>query len=192
MSPPVLTAIILAAGKGKRIGQTKWSLVSNGKTFLTTVIEKIIAVGIREVICVVRADSIPVDFRIDFVINPMPELGMFSSIYCGVQKNSSSLGYLIYPIDHPFVAVATLNNLCQSFIDNFSKVVCPVFEQKLGHPIIIPNHLAKKITFSDYEGGLRKFLLDQQSELYKVKVNDKNILRNINNKLDYGKAASTA
>ncbi|CAL7962155.1 molybdenum cofactor cytidylyltransferase [Gammaproteobacteria bacterium] len=177
-------AIILAAGEGKRIGQTKWNLLLNGKTFLDIIVEKLIAVSIKDIVCVVREDSFPQDARINFTVNNKPECGMFSSIYCGVQKNLQALGYMIFPVDHPLVATKTLDKLYTTFVANLHKVICPSFQQKLGHPIIIPNHFAKKITFSDYPGGLRKFLLDQRSIICKTEVNDENILRNINTRSD--------
>ena len=173
-------AIILAAGEGKRIGQAKWSLTINGKTFLDIIVEKLVAIGIKDIVCVMRENCIQRDARINFVVNNKPEYGMFSSVYCGVQINPKASGYMIFPVDHPLVEIKTLDKLCVAFVDNLNRVIIPLFQQKLGHPIIIPNHLAEKITFGDYFGGLRKFLLDQKSIICQIEVSDENILCNIN------------
>jgi CTP:molybdopterin cytidylyltransferase MocA len=179
-----LTAIILAAGQGKRIGQAKLGLLAGGETFLNKIVGKLIAVGIKDIVCVVRANNFPADPRITFTINPKPEHDMFSSIYCGIRERPTASGYMIFPVDHPFVAQDTLQKLQENFTTNSDQVICPEFKQRLGHPIIIPEHLAKKIIFSDYIGGLRQFLLDQEVVICKVNVADENILRNINYESD--------
>ena len=181
-----LTAIILAAGEGKRIGCPKCNLMINGKTFLSIIIEKIFSMGIKNIICVVKSNSFKlIQKNILVVANDCPNASMFSSIYYGIKaSNMSSLGYLIYPVDHPFVQPNVINKLCTEFMNNSMKVICPTYQDKLGHPIIIPTNLAKKINKIEYFNGLRGFILDQGAIIHKVNTIDSGILKNINTKED--------
>lgn len=176
-----ISAIILAAGEGKRVGQAKWKLlVDNDHTFLSTIVTKLILAKIHDIVCVARTSSIPVDARIRLAINPKPEYGMFSSIYCGIHEAPLALGYLIFPVDHPYVEVETLTKLVNTFIKYPDQIICPEINNKPGHPIIISRQVAQKITFADYPGGLKKFLSEQEVKFISVEVPDKNILRNVN------------
>jgi CTP:molybdopterin cytidylyltransferase MocA len=106
-----LTAIILAAGKGSRIGAAKWQLLYQGKTFLDTIVTKLSACGILDILCVVQSTSIPDCNRVKLIINPEPEQEMLSSIYYGVKGAPLSKAYLIFPVDFPLVSKETINSL---------------------------------------------------------------------------------
>lgn len=178
-----ITAIILAAGEGKRVGQPKWQLkVHDGESFLSTIVKKLNLAGIDKIVCVVRKNSIPVDSRITCVVNPNPDLGMFSSIHCGVHaaKQYQSAGFIIFPVDHPYVEVETLKQLIEVYEKHPDQIICPIINNKQGHPIIIPSFVAEKIIFEDYPGGLKKFLLNNGFNFCDAAVLDQNVLRNVN------------
>ena len=73
------------------------------------------------------------------VVNPRPELGMFSSIQLGVAASAGCSGLLIVPVDHPFVAVSTYLLLAQAFLQNPDAIIKPACDGRSGHPIIIPH-----------------------------------------------------
>lgn len=178
-----IVAIILAAGAGKRIGRPKWQLLHNNKTFLDIVVTKLLDAGMDKIVCVARRDSTPKDNRIQIAINEYPDKGMFSSIFCGVSAHRDADGYLIFPVDHPYVETATLAKLCQNFVAanrDENIIISPSYMNRLGHPIIISDTVAKRITVPDYVGGLKQFLIDQCVTTQYVTVDDANIMRNIN------------
>lgn len=181
-----LATIILAAGRGSRIGKPKWQLIHSGKSFLEIIVDKIIESNYDKniIICVASADSIPNEPRVKIAINPDPGKGMISSVYYGVQANPDALGYLLIPVDHPFVAIETFTKLKNVFLKYPDCIVCPTYEGRKGHPIIVPNNLAAKITTKNFLGSLRDFLISQGAKLKCVAVNDANILKNINTQQD--------
>jgi|GEM_PF-199862 len=181
-----ITAVILAAGEGKRIGLPKWSLTVDGKTFLSIIIEKIISIGIKNIVCVLKDNIIPLNYNVVTVMNNTNSSSMFSSIYHGLKiaLTTKSLGYLIYPVDHPFVKINIIDRLCREFLQHSTKVICPCYKNEIGHPIIIPLCLAQKINFQDYDGGLKHFIRDQNAIIYTVNTFDYGILQNINTKED--------
>jgi molybdenum cofactor cytidylyltransferase len=179
-----ITALILAAGQGSRIGMPKWQLKFNGKSFLEIIKTKLTASGVDNTFCVYRENSKPTTSSLNYIINKTPELGMFSSIYYGTEKIKEADGILIWPVDHPFVELETLSKLIDAFKLNSNSIVKPIYNNRGGHPIILPEKIFKKIKTTDYDGGLRQFLNGIKPEYFNVNTNDPNILRNVNTPKD--------
>ncbi len=180
-----ITAIVLAAGRGSRIGMPKWKLVHDGKNFLEIIIEKICYAGMGNRVCVVREGAIPENLGIEYAINDSPGEGMFSSLAVGIEKFPLSEAYMIIPVDHPFFYRETLNEIICKYNDgNTEKIIRPCFKGIPGHPIILPGALARTIPLGDYEGGLRRFISNSETGILDVRVDDPGILKNINTKAD--------
>lgn len=175
-----IAAIILAAGEGKRIGQPKWQIQYKGKTFLEIIIEKLKSNSLSQIICVIRSNSIPTTIGITYSINQTPDNGTLSSVFYGIKSTSKASGFLIFPVDHPFVKEETIELLLEAFIKSPEKVIRPAYKETPGHPIIIPKCLASKILNSAYEGGLKKFIRDNNPKLINIAVDDPYVLNNIN------------
>ena len=174
-----VTAIILAAGAGHRIGMPKWQLEFNGESFIDIIRKKLVAAGLQKICCVVRKESIP-PLDMNYVINPVPELGMISSIFRAVKESPISDHYLIIPVDCPFVKISTIKHLCLSGCKNtHRRVIRPEYQNKTGHPIVVPFEIASTIP-ENYDGGLRVFFSDHDVDYYDITVDDCNILDNIN------------
>jgi molybdenum cofactor cytidylyltransferase len=179
-----ITALILAAGQGKRIGMPKWKLEFNEKSFLEIINEKLIASDINNIFCVYRDKSKPSISTLNYILNKTPEFGMFSSIYYGTKNINDTRGILIWPVDHPFIKLETLTELIHAFMLNPNSIAKPLYYDRGGHPIILPEKIFKGINTADYDGGLRQFLNDVKAEYTIVSTDDPNILRNINTPKD--------
>lgn len=177
---PSLSAVIFAAGEGRRIGMPKWQVEFNEKTFLEIVFQKLKEACFDTIICVKRESF---DIRLDgpcYVNNVTPEFGMISSLFYAVQSCPVFDGYLILPVDHPFVESSTISVVRESFMLNPTKVVRPTFNSIPGHPIAIPNFVIAKLKTPDYNGGLRQLIKDLNTQILDVEVPDPNILKNVN------------
>ena len=179
-----IACIVLAAGAGKRFGIPKWKADFKGKSFLEIIIGKLIRIGIDDIGCVVRKDSIPELPRIKYIVNPAPEEGMFSSLFFGINLFPQKKGFIILPVDHPFFEIDTIRKLLMAFDDNSNCIIKPLFDGKGGHPIVLPQDIALSIPKGDFQGGLKKFIEKKRFNVYNVNVNDKGVLRNINFQTD--------
>jgi len=175
-----ITAIILAAGKGKRMGTPKWQLPFNDSTFLSTIIDNLFAAHIECIICILSRSFKGNDPRIQYAINPKPEKGMITSIYTGIHSTTPHKGYLIIPVDHPYIKKETYTKLVEVFEKNTDSVIRPTYHGKIGHPLIIPEKIAPLIPNADFPGGLQYFLIRTKAECIDVEVDDPGILKNIN------------
>jgi molybdenum cofactor cytidylyltransferase len=183
-----LGAIILAAGKGSRIGKPKLFLKTQDDYFINIIYLKLVSAGISE-ICGVIAPEIDVAQylfyqQIKWTINPQPENEMISSIFYGVQFLKKCAGYLIVPVDHPAFKTSSVTILKNYFLNKQACVVKPAFKKQSGHPIIIPYEIAVKIKPQNYDGGLKQFLINSNCNIKYVEVNDSGILKNVNTKHD--------
>ena len=183
MNYNTITAIILAAGSGRRIGNIpKWKLKYNDKYLLEIIYDKLIISGICNISCVVNC-HFNLKFQLNnihYIVNHVPKLGMISSIYKAIEHNSNNKYYMIFPVDHPFVSQKTITKLREYTINkNNIEILKPIYNNITGHPIIISNNIAKKIP-KIYENGLRAFISENKINILTLKVDDENILTNIN------------
>lgn len=175
-----MAVVVLAAGEGSRIGMPKWQVEYEGKTFLEIIHEKLKNSFPSEIICVKRASF---DIRHEgflYVDNITPEFGMISSLYYAFKAYPDFRGYMIFPVDHPFIEVSTIIGLKKAFEANPSKIIRPTHNGIPGHPIIIPNSLVSYLGTPDYEGGLRALIKNTNIALADVPFNDPNVLKNVN------------
>lgn len=179
-----LSALILAAGKGKRIGKPKLMLEFKEKSYLSIVADNLKEAGIENIFCVVRKEFLNWASGnvkgVSLLVNPFPENGMISSVQIGLKETVNSDGVVIIPVDHPFVSTDTVKLLIESFCINPESLIKPVFNSVSGHPIIIPPELSKKILSS----GINKTLdvVIRESFVKKIGINtdDPGVIKNIN------------
>lgn len=162
------------------MGMPKWQLQFQGRSFLDIVVDNLKQAGLDDLVAVVRNGSVPDRSDIKIIINPKPENGMISSVYYGVLAAIDAEGYMIYPVDHPFVAADSIGQLLRAFESSSEAVIRPRFKDRSGHPIIIPKQLARQIKSDDYQGGLKQFLFDRHVKINYLDVDDNKVLKNIN------------
>lgn len=177
-----VVAIILAAGEGKRIGLPKWQLPFEEKTFLERICLRLEDVPVAGWRCVVSGQSIPPFLeRSQRVINPHPEEGMLSSIFWGIKAHAKkTAGYLIIPVDHPFVMKHTYEKLLDVFQSFPDQVIRPRYQGRLGHPIILPKLSLTLLSSEHFNKGLKKYLIDNKADFVDIDIDDPGVLKNIN------------
>ncbi len=180
-----LAAVILAAGKGRRIGHPKLFLELGGVPFWRLISGRLRKAGIRDMVVVVRRSqkgSVDKDKErlVRVAVNRNPSWGMFSSIQCGLRAMKGFDGYLLCPVDHPGVKVRTYEKLHQGFQKNPEAVARPIFQGKRGHPIVIPKNLADRLLNSNPSNRLDYLIQRMGWPLIDIKVKDKYIIFNIN------------
>ncbi|HYU41544.1 MAG TPA: NTP transferase domain-containing protein, partial [Vicinamibacteria bacterium] len=104
-------AIILAAGRGARMGGPKALLALEGETFLAGVARRLRRPGVERVTAVIgheaervrREAALPAD--VVTIINPNYAEGMLTSILCGLGQADAAGAdaVLVHPVDHPLV-----------------------------------------------------------------------------------------
>ena len=185
------STIILSSGLSERMGQPKALLKwDQSTTFIEKIINEFLKAGSESVICMINEITEPfckkliVPQNVKFVVNHHPEWGRFYSVRTGLNEVKDSNFCFIHNVDNPFVSIETIDKLLAK--RNPDAWCSPIYMDKGGHPVLLPNSIIRKIAEAD---DLDITLLDILSLYPKIKVEVSNdtIFRNINTPEDYGK-----
>jgi molybdenum cofactor cytidylyltransferase len=111
------------------------------------------------------------------LFNDRFDQGMYSSVRRAVRGlPADSPGFLMLPVDYPFVLAGTIKMLVGRFAETPADVIYPVWTDRKGHPPAIRSTLYGDILSGDGEGGLRKLLIDPRYSREYLSVGDEGIL----------------
>jgi len=171
----VITAIILASGYSRRMGQNKLLLKYRGKSLIEHTIESIMKCGFAEVIVVAREEEI-IEIGnkngLKVIKNENAVKGISESIKLGVMHAKETEGYMFFTADQPFLDSDTIKGLTVEFTENSAYIIIPRYEGKRGSPVIFPSSF--KEDFLKLEGDVGgKAIINKNLEKVKfVEVQD--------------------
>jgi molybdenum cofactor cytidylyltransferase len=193
---PVITAIILAAGESKRMGQPKMLLPWDRNTVLQTVIATFQTAGVDEVLVITGAVRHQVEALVgrsaQTVFNPHYAAGeMLSSIQVGLaEKMRESSAALIGLGDQPQVQARTVQRLLQSFRETGSSLIVPSYQNHRGHPWLVGRQYWEEILSMRSPDTMRDFFKRHADHIRYVAIEDPSILADLDTPEDYLKYQS--
>jgi len=178
-------AIILAAGRGERIGTPKHRLPTDGVTFMGRVAGLAQEAGCDPVFCVVapeEADRVQPGngAAVRVVVNPDPARGMLSSLQEGLAVLGDAPGVFVFPVDHPYIAPATARLLMECALGQLDAVVKPEYLGRGGHPVYVPAALFGQIQSAGQDASLRTIIADSRIRVVRIIVIDEGVVHNVN------------
>lgn len=151
-------AVILAAGYSSRMDGFKPLMRLGDRTPLAHCSALFRQAGLSSITVVTgcRSEEVTAEairLGLDCLANPEYDLGMFSSVRRAVSQLQQLDGFFLLPVDIPLIYPATVTKL----IDHFDRrsVLLPVFNDRRGHPPLIPTGVTPAILNHDGRGGLR-------------------------------------
>lgn len=176
--------VIPAAGAGTRFGQPKAEAeLEPGITFLDRVVASAAASGATPIVAVVRtglrvpAPAVAVDGS-----SKGDQLG---SIRRGLARLASSgaRSALVWPVDHPYVAVTTAQAVVDGYWRSRAPIVVPIFEGRRGHPALFARETWLDLMTAG-DGGARSVVHRYGARVLEVVVDDPNVLRDVDTRAD--------
>jgi molybdenum cofactor cytidylyltransferase len=188
-------AIVLAAGKSRRMGRQKLLLPIGGVPTIARVVDALLASPIDQVSIVVGADRAAIAAALEgrevqFVVNEEPDSDMLDSIRCGLAAVPNNCDAVLVALgDQPHLEAEIITKLLSAF-GKASSIVVPTFEGRRGHPIVFStSHLAEIMTH--YDGvGLRGLLAAHPDETHEVEVTSSSVLEDMDEPHDYDRLTS--
>jgi molybdenum cofactor cytidylyltransferase len=191
----MISAIVLAAGESKRMGQTKQLLDLEGKPILQWVLDNLCRSQVDEVILVLghEADRIlqTVDtHRVKVVINKNYREGMITSIEQGLMNlNDKVEAFFIVLADQPGVSPEVFDRLITEFrrVIPQKNIVLPTFRGRRGNPALFSTKYRKEASRIKGDVGLRQILQEHPEDILAVEMDTDAILQDIDTPDDYRK-----
>jgi len=187
-----LAAVVLAAGAGARLGGVAKALLPAGDaSFLARIAATARAAAVGELVVVVGPPFGPAvaaaarGLGATVVDNPDPARGMASSVALGfgalaARGPAAPAAALLWPVDHPRVAVATVARL----IARGAGV--PVHAGRGGHPALVPARLFAALAgCAAAPDGARGVL---RGELPRIPVDDPGVVADVDVPADLERA----
>jgi molybdenum cofactor cytidylyltransferase len=189
----MITAIILAAGESKRMGEPKMLMPWGKSTVLQTVISTFQASGIKDILVVTGGAHQQVESLIgktvETVYNENYQSGeMLSSIQLGLSvKMREASAALICLGDQPQVEERSVRSVCNAFLASKSQIVVPSYQMHRGHPWLVARPLWDELIAVKPPKTPRDFLKKHSHKIHYVIVDSPNILADLDTPEDYAK-----
>jgi molybdenum cofactor cytidylyltransferase len=206
---PLISAILLAAGESRRMGQPKLLLPWGKTTVLGQVVatfaaglstdsktdkrietdDKILVItgGTRQQVEELVAE-LAKKYPVRAVYNPhYAQDGMLSSIQAGLATlDPEPRAALIGLGDQPQVQEETVRRICAAFVQTESPLVIPSFENRRGHPWLASRSLWPEILALPPSTTPRQFLNAHAGQVEYVEA-DESVLQDLDTPEDYSR-----
>lgn len=191
----MISAIVLAAGKSSRMGaENKMLLPFRNSTVIGTVINTLEQSLVDEIILVENNESnlsqqLDYGAKVKFVTNAAADLGLTSSIQCGIEAASSTAdGYLLCLGDMPLLTIKDYNLLINNLLEAFTKaIIIPSFDYKRGNPVLFSSDFKEEILLLQDKGGCKPVVLANDKFVIEIQLSTNNCHLDIDTIEDYQK-----
>jgi molybdenum cofactor cytidylyltransferase len=188
----MISAIILAAGQSKRMGQPKMLLPWGQGTVLTHVISVFQRAGVTDVIVVTggareQIEELLSGLNVRTVYNDeYAKSEMFSSIKCGLGALRHQMQAVLIGLgDQPQIQERSVLRVCETFQESKSTLVVPSYQMRRGHPWLVARPLWDEFLKMDSSQSPRDFLNAHAKEIEYVDVDNPSILQDLDTPEDY-------
>jgi len=187
----MLSAILLAAGESKRMGEPKQLMPLGKHTLLEQAIDNLLNSPVDETIVVVghKAEEITRAIAtkpVKIMFNPNYQQGMSTSIVAGlILVDPRSQAVILALGDQPLVESRTINQLIDAFNSHDKGIAVPTHRGKRGHPIIF--NIKYKAELLELEGdiGGREIIKNHPDDVLEVAVDSTSVISDIDTQDDY-------
>ena len=191
----MISAIILAAGQSKRMGQPKMLLPWGKMTVIEQVITTFLSAGLKDILIVTGGAEEEVLKAVDGypvrqIHNPDYATGeMLSSLQFGIRTMSArTQATLIGLGDQPQIQEGSVRAICDVYRSSKSELIVPSFQMKRGHPWLVARPLWDEMLALEPPETLRDFLNRHADAIQYVKLDTPTILADLDTPEDYQNA----
>ena len=191
--------IVLAAGRGERLGGNKALLDLGGRPAICRIIHAAAGAGLGRPVIVlghaaerVRAmiDAEAQEVAVRCVVNPAPDRGQTSSVQCGIASLAAgAAAALVWPVDHPLVTSDDVASLVTAAgAHPAAAVILPVHGGRAGHPVLIRRALFPAVLALAPGATLRDLLRGERERTVFVERPTDRVLRDLDTPADLAAA----
>ena len=192
----MISAMVLAAGRSRRMGTQKLLLPFGEQPLVAEVVDKVLRSPVDQVFVVIGKEGESIikaldGRRVHFVTNTHAEDEMLYSVRCGLTAMpEETVAALVALGDQPSITADIVEDLVRSFRTSGRGIVVPTHKGKRGHPLLFAMRYRNEI-LSRHEGrGLCGLLDSHPRDVFELEVPSARILDDIDLPADYQRAIS--
>ena len=187
----MISAIILAAGRSRRMGVQKLLLPFGGRTVIGHIAGEVLRSPVGRTIVVVGEDGARIaevlgGCCLTLVANADPDADMLSSVRCGLRALLPDCEAVLVALgDQPTLTANLVGRMIDAFRTAGRGIVVPVYGGKPGHPILFPARYRDEV-LTRYDGvGLRGLLQAHPEDVFDLNVTSPAVLADMDCPEDY-------
>lgn len=188
----MISAIVLAAGESKRMGQPKMLLSWEKTNVLGQVISVLQSAGVEDIVTVTggfreQVEEVAIRHGSRVVFNAeYASNEMLSSIQCGLRAlKFKAEAALICLGDQPQVQERSVRMVRETFERKKSCLVVPSYQMRRGHPWLVARPLWEEILQMKSPQSPRDFLNAHSKKIEYVEIDNASILEDLDTPEDY-------
>jgi molybdenum cofactor cytidylyltransferase len=192
----MISAVVLAAGRSRRMGAQKLLLPLGDRLVITCVVDAILASTVERTLVVVGTDGDRITAAlegrsVEFVVNPDAEGDMLSSVRCGLRADAGGCADVLVALgDQPTLQTTLIDRMIQAFLTSAKDLVVPVYRGQYGHPLLFAARFRDEI-LSHYDGvGLRGLLRSHPEAVLELPATSEQVLEDLDTPDDYERQRS--
>ncbi len=190
----MISAIVLAAGQSKRMGQQKMLMPWGQTTVIGKVINTLVEGGVNDIHLVTggnRAElkaALKADY-IQYINNPDYADGeMLTSVQVGLDSmEDETEAVLIVLGDQPQLELKVVREIIDRYLLTQHKIIVPSYQMHRGHPWLVEKSYWQEIKNLQHPATLRDFLNTHNEIIDYVSVDSQSIIQDIDTQLDYSR-----
>lgn len=191
----MISALILAAGESRRMGQPKMLLKWGQTTVLGHVISTFQQAGIQDIVVVVGGAR----EQVEEIVHQSTARSVFNTEYANGEmllslqrglgaQSPETQATLIALGDQPQLQEGTVRLICETFQSGKTRLTVPSFQRRRGHPWLVARSLWKEILEMRPPQSPRDFLNQHAQEIHYVQVQTSSVLADLDTLEDYQKS----
>ncbi len=189
---PLISAVILAAGASRRMGQPKMLLPWGGTTVIGQVARTVLASGaVRPVVVTGRsAQEVHEALRgqaVCFAHNPnYADSEMLQSLQIGIASlPAEAEAFLVVLGDQPQIEGEVIAQVCRAYQASGAALIIPSYQMRRGHPWLVDRSLWPELLALPAEATLRQFLNQHAAEIHYLNVDTPSVLMDLDTPEEY-------
>lgn len=172
-----VAAVVLAAGRGERLGADKAFLQLGDQTAIARVSATLREAGVARVVIARRAGALPIpDF--DGAVVECETASMIESLRATL-PHLVEQRVLVFPIDHAMVAPSTV----RAILESEAPIALPRCRERVGHPLVLDRSILGEIENTAID-SLREVIRRDPTRIGIVEVADSWITRDLDTPAD--------
>ncbi len=191
----MISAVVLAGGESKRMGQPKMLMPWGESTVLAHVIGILKEGGVDEILVVTGAGHAAVESlcaaqKVRTAFNAgFSQSEMLGSLQTGLRAMTSSTQAALVTLgDQPQIQAETARAVVAAWRQSKSPLVVPSYRQHRGHPWVLGRSLWNEVLAMQAPESPREFLTRHSAEIHYVVVDSATVLQDIDTPEDYQQA----